>query len=693
MTDPFSGIGKVKLWRFGLAFAEVAMIRRQPEDEQRRLQNTEPFGECGLGHTDFACPISLLEKNVLSDVSLIPVVVFTLALGLFSPTVMSMKANPDTSPLAEEMVFASPPVLLAGQVDWHQLRERAANDPSFADAVAALELSARALLDAPLQPFERDAGGGRRFLNSARLILGNVLRLGSAWHLTRHPAFAKRLEEQVNLTVAAPHWNPSHFLDTAETALAVALGLTWLNEAIDEKTKHRWQHALIEKALRPSFEGPEEQRNWMNYANNWLQVCHSGLVAAALVTADREPELAAQTIRRAIAQQSHVAHNYAPDGAYLEGPIYWDYGTTFAALLVEFLRRNFEGSDFGLLEVPGFMESGAYYRQMVMPSGKYFSYGDSRVIANATPLPLWFASELERASIAQGEFEATVSALREEARTGQRTLLDRFYPLAFLWGAMQKPSAVEKGNALPLAWLGRGKNPVAVARTAWNDPRAAAFAIKGGGTGISHAHMDAGSFVYEAGGVRWAEDLGMHDYQPLEVKGINLWDGRQDGDRWKIFRSGPEGHNLIRFGDQPQIAGPLAEDLRMHTTESGWEFEVDLEPVYAGQVEGIIRKARLGKDGTLSIHDHWTGNSTGSVQWQWITSAGVEVDNDRISLRSGDLTLQLLVEASHPFEIQVEEANDLQPAFEDPLSGIRRIRVIQPGGENNGWIKVAIGLL
>jgi len=379
---------------------------------------------------------------------------YSLSLGLSLLTHHSaMSENASPPELPEMMISENAPVLLADEADWQRLRERAANDPSFAAAVFALEDSARALLDAPLQPFERDAGGGRRFLTSARIILGNVLRLGSAWHLTGNPAFAQRLEEQVNLAVNVPHWNPSHFLDTGETALAVAVGLAWLDEMIDAETRLRWQDALIEKALRHSFEGPEGHRAWMNWGNNWLQVCHSGLVAAALVTADREPELARKTIARAIEQQSRVAHNYAPDGAYKEGPLYWDYGTSFAVMLVEFLRDNFEGNDFGLLETPGFLQSGIFYRQMVLPSGDYFSYGDSRVTALGTPTPLWFAAELEQPAIAQGEFEATMSVLRKEAQSDQRAIyiLDRFYPLALLWDREWPQSAGGETKPLSLA--------------------------------------------------------------------------------------------------------------------------------------------------------------------------------------------------------------------------------------------------
>ena len=75
-------------------------------------------------------------------------------------------------------------------------------------------------------------------------------------------------------------------------------------------------------------------------------------------------------------------------------------------------------------------------------------------------------------------------------------------------------------------------------RMIWNGsswkPDATYVAIKGGSPGLSHAHMDVGAFVMDADGVRWADDLGMQDYESLESKGVKLWGKTQDAERWKI---------------------------------------------------------------------------------------------------------------------------------------------------------------
>jgi hypothetical protein len=46
--------------------------------------------------------------------------------------------------------------------------------------------------------------------------------------------------------------------------------------------------------------------------------------------------------------------------------------------------------------------------------------------------------------------------------------------------------------------------------------------IKEGTPNGSHAHMDAGSFVYETNGIRWAIDLGTEEYFKMRAAKLDL---------------------------------------------------------------------------------------------------------------------------------------------------------------------------
>ena len=69
--------------------------------------------------------------------------------------------------------------------------------------------------------------------------------------------------------------------------------------------------------------------------------------------------------------------------------------------------------------------------------------------------------------------------------------------------------------------------------------------FKAGSPSVNHGHMDIGSFVMEAEGVRWAFDLGVQNYNSLESKGIKVFGKDQDAQRWSILRMNNYFHNTL----------------------------------------------------------------------------------------------------------------------------------------------------
>ena len=62
----------------------------------------------------------------------------------------------------------------------------------------------------------------------------------------------------------------------------------------------------------------------------------------------------AKVVNRAVEKIRNPMKHYAPDGAYPEGIVYWDYGTSFNALFISAIEKIF-GTDYGLSELPGFL--------------------------------------------------------------------------------------------------------------------------------------------------------------------------------------------------------------------------------------------------------------------------------------------------------------------------------------------------
>lgn len=88
------------------------------------------------------------------------------------------------------------------------------------------------------------------------------------------------------------------------------------------------------------------------------------------------------------------------------------------------------------------------------------------------------------------------------AQSGKNVVASRHLPPELLWW---DPSLLKNraASSPPLHRIAGGLLPMAVIRSARNDLSAAFIALKGGTPDNSHGHMDAGSFVLEADGVRW----------------------------------------------------------------------------------------------------------------------------------------------------------------------------------------------
>jgi hypothetical protein len=196
---------------------------------------------------------------------------------------------------------------------------------------------------------------------------------------------------------------------------------------------------------------------------------------------------------------------------------------------------------------------------------------------------------------------------------------DRTAPLLLLWMAPELPPPARPAA---LSWTGHGPTPVACHRSSW-DRDAAYVAIKGGSPATNHAHMDVGAFVMDADGLRWADDLGMQDYNSLESKGVKLWGKTQDSERWKIFRLGASSHNVLTVDGQAQR---VDGDARIVVAKAGRSV-VELGAIYRGQLARAQRGVGLGSDRAVRVQDEFAapGNPV-TVRWAMVTRAAVTVD-------------------------------------------------------------------
>lgn len=505
----------------------------------------------------------------------------------------------------------------------------------------ALAARFRANIDAIAEaPVPERVMQGRRLLNVSRLCFKRVVLASLLWRIDKDPKALAVARDTMLAAAAFKDWNPGHFLDVAEMTAALAIGYDWCHGGLTEAERATIRAAIIEKGLRALKPGDW----WIKATNNWGQVCHAGLVMGALVVRDEAPKLADTTIERALTHVHPSMKVYAPDGVYPEGPGYWSYGTTYNVMLIEALRSGL-GTDGGLLEKhPGLLKSGVYMCHAVGPTGYQFSYSDggwSKSEPDEAAL-YWVARERGEPGLVANLLDALGPWAKREEDPLNRS--DRFAPLLLLWAPEEKPATAN----LPRSWTGAGENPVAMHRTGWS-ARDAWVGIKAGMPYVNHGHMDVGSFVYEARGKRWAEDLGGEKYGKLEGAKVNIWDRKPGGQRWTVFRHHSRSHNVLMVDGQGQRVKGKGVFTRQDLEGEARFSIMDLAGVYEGQLDAAARGIKLLPDGTLIVRDEVTPTKDGTIRWAMMTRAQVEIASPRLAkLTQGEETLCLHIDAPEP---------------------------------------------
>ena len=485
---------------------------------------------------------------------------------------------------------------------------------------------------------------GNRLLATSREALRRIFFLAYSCRMTGRGEYARRAEAEMLAAAAFPDWNPGHFLDVAEMTLAMAIGYDWLQDRLPVTSREAIAEAIVEKGLKPAR---NERNTWFyGAANNWNQVCNAGLTYGALAVFERESALATALIDKAVETLPTAMKTYAPDGAYPEGIGYWDYGTSFNVLLLDALERCL-GSDFGLSEMPGFLQTGRYAQHMITPTGNAFCYADCEPRLGFFPAPFWFYRKSPDPALVRAQRQA-LGRDRDK-----RFLENRLLPLALLWGAASGPQQQPETSG-KWFWVGQGSNPVCAMRTAWNDPDALFVGFKAGSPSTNHAHMDVGSFCVEANGIRWALDLGMEPYHGVEQAGVDLWNGTQESQRWDVFRLNNFAHNTLTFNNRKQqVAGHCridscgAEPERMYAVS-------DLTPVCPPWVKESARAVALAERSYVVVQDRiTTGRRFTRMRWNMMTEADTvtELGNDSYLLKKGPERLYLRIETPVGIEV------------------------------------------
>jgi hypothetical protein len=480
----------------------------------------------------------------------------------------------------------------------------------------------------------------KRILDVSRSALTRIFADAYAYRITGEQQYLTHAEADINAVCAFSDWNSKrHFLDVGEMATAVALGYDWLYNELSEDTRKNAVNALTNFALVQA-----QNKNWNLdfYAatSNWNQVCNAGLVCAALAIYESNPTLCKQMIEKSVeSNATAIAAMYSPDGNYPEGPSYWCYGTLYQTLMLSALESTL-GTDSGLSDISGFSKTGEYMLYTLGMNDKFFNYSDCGSSAAPGLASWWFADKYQNPSLLYNELI--------HLKNGKYATSDESRLLPMLMAFANNIDLSNVSAPTSKIWSGKGETPVVMIHTDWTYSASDRYlGIKAGKANTSHGHMDAGSFVYDANGVRWSMDFGLQSYTTLESKltalGGNLWDMTQSSMRWDVFRLNNLNHSTISVNDAKHKVSGAAEITSIINSNNELGAVLNMTPVLVDEVASATRTVKLVNEKDLVVIDEVKAQPGKSavVRWCMVTTATPTVETGGITLKYGGQTMYL----------------------------------------------------
>lgn len=521
-----------------------------------------------------------------------------------------------------------------------------------------------------IQPLERVMEGSR-LLKVSREALRRIFWLSYAYRTTGDMAYSDRAVMELLAVCSFEDWNPSHFLDVGEMVMAVAIGYDWLYDRLTSEQRAFIKDAIREKAFVPADD--EEFAGFYNMSGNWNQVCCAGLLYGALALYEEDPSMYSELVDLYVKSVPFALASYAPDGAYPEGFNYWGYGTSFQVMMIAALESAM-GTDFGLSDSPGFMQTPSFVRLMTAPSGECFNFSDAASYVPCNPAMFWFASRTGRMQDLWLERQYLENLPENFMDDPSRIFSEyRLLPALLVFASRMDMSGITPPSETAKAFW--GPVPLYIYREGWESPDDAYLGIKGGSAMTTHAHMDAGSFVYEYDGVRWSVDLGPQDYHYLESSGISLWDQSQEGQRWAVFRYGNEAHSTISIEGKRHVVKSSAQLTQVWDEPERKGARLDMTETLGPDVQDASRDIWLDGKNRLHVADRVEASSdTVYVKWVMVTPAEAEIVSPKgIVLRKDGKKMRMKVDSSlKGIRLQVW-SGDGASAYDAPNPGICRV--------------------
>jgi hypothetical protein len=121
-------------------------------------------------------------------------------------------------------------------------------------------------------------------------------------------------------------------------------------------------------------------------------------------------------------------------------------------------------------------------------------------------------------------------------------------------------------------------------------------------------------------------DFGMQDYNSLETAGVDLWNMKQNSQRWEVFRYNNFVHNTLTVNNKLQAVDGYSSITSWSDKSDMMNARTDITALYKDNLKKAERGIAVVDSKYVLIRDEIeTSDKEAVVKWNLLTSANVTV--------------------------------------------------------------------
>ena len=555
------------------------------------------------------------------------------------------------------------PRLMANKSTFDSIRTQLKTDTTLSGYHSTVIAQADAYLDTDVVTYEIIDG---RLLEVSREVMNKMTYWGYAYQITGDLKYPERAWEELEAVIAFEDWHTEHYIDTAEMMFGAALAYDWMYDAFDEDSQlEKIRTAIIEKGLKPTNDAYHARlyntgimglsSSFATVRTNFNTVSNSSAIMAALAVMEEDIEFCSDVIANGLKSLQYGISQYYPDGGWIEGTGYWLYSTSYVTRLFASLDTTLS-THYGLSDLPGIKET------------PYYAIGIDSFCGTNNFHDAW-----------PGHINAAEYSYFARLNNDPSLLNERLLMLENKWKGISAnvydmlwyKKTTGNSVALPLDIFTRTVDTFTI-RGSYNTPDGIFVSGHGGATDSYHSHLDAGAFVFDIMGERWAHDLTPEDYTVA---------GKVKKGEQAVYRTSTEGHNCVVIN--PQSCGSAGQNwtstapVKMYsgkrcayavqdltepyTTNTG---AVDGNIPYYGSASSYLRGFYVGDDRrSLTVRDEIVLTKDAEILWHMNIEADDIYINDNVIILTQNgkrLKWEMLTSADN-FNISIKPGGKITP--------------------------------